>query len=305
LLAERQIKASADSILLTQGSSQAIDLLARHWVKPGEPVLVDSPGYPNIHYVLRFLGATMLPVPRTPEGYDLPALEALLAAHKPKVFFTQPRLHSPTNSSAPIGQLLRILQLAHLHDFAIVENDIYADLDPELHPSLASLDQLQRVAYLGSFSKTISPNLRVGFVAAAPQLLEALATLKMISGLTSSDLTERLVLHALTEGRWRKHLTKLRTRLAAAQQEVSGQLRQLGFELHTQADAGMYVWARHPDVPDAAELSQQAAQNGIMLGPGHLFYAEPRQSGWLRFNVAFSGAPRLWTYLGAQIQEAV
>ena len=305
LLAERQIKASADSILLTQGSSQAIDLLARHWVKSGEPVLVDSPGYPNIHYVLRFLGATMLPVPRTPEGYDLPALEALLATHKPKVFFTQPRLHSPTNSSAPIGQLLRILQLAHLHDFTIVENDIYADLDPELHPSLASLDQLQRVAYLGSFSKTISPNLRVGFVAAAPQLLEALATLKMISGLTSSDLTEGLVLRALTEGRWRKHLAKLRTRLAAAQQEVSGQLRQLGFELHTQADAGMYVWARHPDVPDAAELSQQAAQNGIMLGPGHLFYAEPRQSGWLRFNVAFSGAPRLWAYLGVQIQEAV
>ncbi|MDY0747367.1 PLP-dependent aminotransferase family protein [Paucibacter sp. R3-3] len=305
LLAERQVRASADSILLTQGSSQAIDLLARHWVKPGEPVLVDSPGYPNIHYVLRFLGATMLPVPRTPEGYDLPALEALLATHKPKVFFTQPRLHSPTNSSAPIDQLLRILQLAHLHDFAIVENDIYADLDPGLHPSLASLDQLQRVAYLGSFSKTISPNLRVGFVAAAPQLLEGLATLKMISGLTSSDLTERLVLRALTEGRWRKHLGKLRTRLAAAQQDVSAQLRQLGFELHTQADAGMYVWARHPDVPDAAELSQQAAQNGIMLGPGHLFYAEPRQSGWLRFNVAFSGAPRLWAYLGAQIQEAV
>jgi len=304
LLAERQIRASADAVLLTQGSSQALDLLGRHWVRPGEPVLVDSPGYPNVFYMLRFLGATLLPVPRTPEGYDLAALEALLAVHKPRVFFTQPRLQSPTNSSAPTGQLLRILQLAHLHDFAIVENDIYADLDPELHPSLASLDQLQRVAYLGSFSKTISPNLRVGFIAAAPQLLEALATLKMISGLTSSDLNERLVLHALTEGRWRKHLGRLRTRLSVAQQEAAEQLRRLGFELHTQAAAGMYLWARHPDVPDAAELSRQAAQQGIMLGPGHLFYPEPRQSGWLRFNVAFCGQPRLWDYLDAQVREA-
>ena len=85
---------------------------------------------------------------------------------------------------------------------------------------------------------------------------------------------------------------------------VAAQLRQLGFELHTQAASGMYLWARHPDIPDAAELARDAAGHGIMLGPGHLFYPEPRQSGWLRFNVAFSGEARLWTYLDAQIREA-
>ncbi|CAM3774513.1 PLP-dependent aminotransferase family protein [Roseateles saccharophilus] len=302
-LAERQIAAGLEHLLLTLGSSQALDLLARHWIRPGDAVLVDAPGYPNIHYILRLMGAVLLPVPRTPEGYDLAALEALLAAHRPKVFFTQPRLHSPSNSTAPLNQLLRILQLAHLHDFAIVENDIYADLDPDFHPSLASLDRLQRVAYLGSFSKTIAPNLRVGYVAAAPQVLEDLATRKMISGLTSSELGERAVFHALTQGRWRKHLGKLRGRLAQAQQDVSQRLLALGFELHTQAPAGMYVWARHPDIPDAAVLSQQAAQQSIMLGPGHLFYPEPRESGWLRFNVAFSADARLWDYIGAQIEE--
>jgi len=304
LLAERQIRAGADQLLLTQGSSQALDLLARHWVRPGDAVLVDAPGYPNILYILRLLGATLLGVPRTPEGYDLAALEALLAVHRPRAFFTQPRLHSPTNSTVPLEQLLRLLQLAHAHDFAIVENDIYADLDPELHPSLASLDRLQRVAYLGSFSKTISPNLRVGYVAANAALLEDLATRKMISGLTSSDLNERLVLHALTEGRWRKHLNKLRARLAGAQQQVAQALDARGFELHTRSRAGMYVWARHPDLPDAALLSQQAAARGLMLGPGHLFYPEPRQSGWLRFNVAFSDAAPLWDWLDAQVREA-
>src|SRR5665647_2893036 len=98
------------------------------------------------------------------------------------------------------------MQLAEKYEFIVVENDIYADLDPESRPSLASLDQLRRVIYIGSFSKTISPNIRVGFLAANPELFEDLARLKMISGLTSSEFTERLAYGALIDGRWRKHL---------------------------------------------------------------------------------------------------
>lgn len=304
MLVERQISATADSVLLTQGSSQGLDLLARYLVKPGDAVLVDEPGYPNIHYILRFMGARLVPVPRTPQGYDMPALEAAIAQHAPTAFFTQPRLQSPTNSVAPLRQLLRILQLAEGADMAIVENDIYADLDPGLHPTLASLDQLQRVAYLGSFSKTISPNLRVGYVAARAAWLEELALRKMVSGLTSSDLTERLIHRTLTEGRWRKHLSTLRERLAVAHGRVARRLHGLGFEIFTvEPAAGLYLWARHPDMPDAAELSKEAAKHSIMLGPGHLFYSEPRQTGWLRFNVAFSEDERLWVFLAAVIRE--
>jgi DNA-binding transcriptional MocR family regulator len=304
MLSERQIGASAESVLLTQGSSQGLDLLARLLVKPGDAVLVDEPGYPNIHYILHFLGARLVPVPRTPQGYDMDALEAAIAAHQPKAFFTQPRLQSPTNSVAPLRQLLRILQLAEGADMAIVENDIYADLDPGLHPTLASLDQLQRVAYLGSFSKTISPNLRVGYVAARAEWLEELAIRKMVSGLTSSDLTERLIHRALTEGRWRKHLATLRERLAVAHERVARRLHGLGFEIFSvEPKAGLYLWARHPDIPDAAVLSKEAATHSIMLGPGHLFYSEPRQTGWLRFNVAFSEDERLWDFLAGVIRE--
>ena len=199
-LTERQLPLGADSVLLTQGSSQALDLVARRLVKPGDTVLVDDPGYPNLMFMLRFLGARLVGVPREPAGYDLPALEALLVEHRPTAFFTQPRLQSPTNSVTPLAQLHRILQLAEKHDLALVENDIYADLDPEPRPSLASLDQLNRVVYIGSYSKTVSPNIRVGFVVAKAALLDDLAQLKMVSGLTSSDLTERLAFGALSEG---------------------------------------------------------------------------------------------------------
>jgi DNA-binding transcriptional MocR family regulator len=297
LLAEQEIAVSADQVLLTQGSSQAMDLVARRLVRPGDAVLVDDPGYPNMLFSLRFLGARLVGVPRTPDGYDLAALEALVKEHQPKVFFTQPRLQSPTGSVANLAHLHRVVLLAEQHQFTVVENDIYADLDPEPRPSLASLDQLQRVVYISSFSKTISPNIRVGYMAAPPDLLEDFAQLKMISGLTSSEFSERLAYGALVDGRWRKHLRGLRERLAQAHQRVAQSLESLGFELFSEPKAGMFLWTRHPDIQNATELAYQAAEQDILLGPGHLFDPELQPSPWFRFNVAFTDDPRVLSFL--------
>ena len=300
-LAEHHVGVAADQVLLAHGSSQALDLVARRLVKPGDTVLVADPGYPNLMFMLRFLGAQVVGVPRTPAGYDLQALETLLGAHRPSAFFTQPRLQSPTCSQATVAHLHRLLQLAEQHGFMLVENDIYADMDTGVRPSLASLDQLNRVVYVGSYSKTISPNLRTGFVAARPGLLDELVQLKMLSGLTSSEITERITLGVVTDGRWRKHLKGLRERLAEAHRSVGRRLEGLGFELFHEPEAGMYLWARHPDLPDSAELSRAATGAGIMLGPGELFLVEPRSTGWLRFNVAFSLDERLWQFLEERV----
>ena len=300
LLAEQEIAVSTEQVLLTHGSSQGLDLVARCLVRTGDVVLVDDPGYPNLLFSLRFLGAKLIGVPRTPHGYDLAALEALVVEHQPKVFFTQPRLQSPTGSVASLAHLHRVLQLAEKHHITVVENDIYADLDPEPRPSLASLDQLQRVVYLSSFSKTISPNLRVGFMAAPPDLLEDFAQLKMISGLTSSEFSERLVFGALQDGRWRKHLRGLRERLADAHQRVGQALENKGFELFAEPKAGLFLWAQHPGMQNAAELAYKAAEQDISLGPGHLFTPNLTPSPWLRFNVAYTDVPPVWAFLKEQ-----
>lgn len=306
-LAEQQVAVPPAQVLLTQGSSQALDLAVRRLVRAGDAVLVDDPGYANLLFSLRFQGARLLGVPRTPQGYDLAALETLLESasgeHRPKVFFTQPRLQSPTGSVAPLAQLHRLLQLAEKHDLTIVENDIYLELDPEPRASLASLDQLSRVIYIGSYSKTISPNIRVGFAAAHPDLLEDLAQLKMISGLTSAELSERLALAAVLDGRRRKHLKGLRERLAEAHQQVGARLAALGFELFAEPRAGMFLWARHPRLTDTLGLSNRAAEHDIMLGPGHLFRVDLQPTGWMRFNVAFSGDERLFTFLTRELAE--
>jgi DNA-binding transcriptional MocR family regulator len=297
LLASREVVVNAEQVLLTQGSSQGLDLAARQLVRPGDAVLVDEPGYANLLFSLRFLGARLVGAPRTPAGYDLETLEARIIQHRPKVFFTQPRLQSPTGSTAVLSHLHRVLQLAEKYDFIVVENDIYADLDPESRPSLASLDQLKRVIYISSFSKTISPNIRAGYLAAAPELLEDLARLKMISGLTSSEFTERLAYGALVDGRWRKHLKTLRDRLALGQRRLASLLLAIGFELFCEPKAGMFLWARHPAIQNAGELAYKAAEQDILLGPGHLFSVDLEPSPWLRFNVAWSDDDALLRFL--------
>ncbi|HSN20660.1 MAG TPA: hypothetical protein VLS49_08280, partial [Usitatibacter sp.] len=99
------------------------------------------------------------------------------------------------------------------------------------------------------------------------------------------------------EGRWRKHLKSLRGRLAEAHERVAARLSALGFELFHEPRAGMFLWARHPQVDDPVALSNRAAGHDIMLGPGHLFGAALQPSPWMRFNVAFAEDPRLEAFL--------
>ena len=294
---ELSIVAHPAQLMLTHGASQALDLAVRTLVRPGDVVLVDDPGYPNLMSILRFQGATLIGVPRTPTGYDLDQLERLLAEHRPTVFFTQPHLHSPTCSRTPLAQLHRLLQLASQHGFRLVENNLYADMIAEPQPCLTSLDHLRQVVYVGSYSKSISPNVRVGYLLANPDLMQQLLRLKMRSGLTTSQVMERVVYAAIIDGRWRKHLKRLRQRLAEAHLEVGRQLHRLGFELFIESDEGMYIWTRHPAIPDSAALLDDALEQGIMLGPGQLFMVDAEATGWMRFNVAFSTDPVMWEML--------
>ena len=177
-------------------------------------------------------------------------------------------------------------------------------LDPRPHPAVASLDQLKRVVYISSFSKTISPNLRVGYMAGHSELIEDLAQLKMIAGLTSAELSERIVYGALIDGRWRKHAKTLRERLTAAHEKIAARFLELGFELFTEPKAGMFLWVRHPQIADANVLALRATEHDILLGPGHLFSPGLEPSPWLRFNIAFCEDEAVFDFLQQEIARA-
>lgn len=299
-LGDARIAASPDHLMLTSGASQALDLVSRYLVQRGDTVLVDEPGYHNLFLNLRLQGARLVGIPRTRDGLDLVALEEALQRHRPKVFFTNTRLQCPTGSSLSLAVAHRLLQLAERHDFLIVENDIYADLDPDGRQALAGMDQLSRVIYIGSLSKAIAPALRVGFVAAHRDLIDELVPLKMASGLTSSEITGELALDVLLQGRHRKHVKQVQDNLARAHEQVARRLEEVGLEVFVEPGAGLFLWARHRTLEDATALATRAKEEKILLAPGQLFMPDARPVPWLRFNVAHSLDDRLYRFLERQ-----
>ena len=297
-LAEAEIPAAAGQIVLTGGATHALDIVIRHLLKPGDCVFVDDPGPWNLFANLRLYGVQLIGVPRLPSGPDPAALEALLGAHQPKVFFTQSVLQNPTACDLSPATAFRLLQLAEKHDFLVVEDDAYGDLHPGQPTRLASLDQLRRVIYVGSFSHTLSGNLRVGFLACQPELAAALTDVKTVTCLCSSEFCEQLVYRLLTEGHYRSYLARLRERLAKAGAGTLQMLERCGFREFAEPSGGLFVWARAEGRHDVAQLAARAAAEDIMLAPGHLFRPQLQPTPYLRFNVAYALDPRLERFLG-------
>jgi DNA-binding transcriptional MocR family regulator len=297
-LGEIGIAADPKQIVLAQGATQALDIVFRYLVKPGDCVFVDDPGYWNLFSMLRLQGINLIGVPRTLDGPDTAALEALLAQHQPKLFFTHSVLHNPTACNLSPATAFRILQLAEKHNFLVVEDDTYADFHPGNATRLAQLDQLRRVIYVGSFSKTLSANLRVGFLACDMDLAAKLTDVKIITCVATSEFAERLVYLMLIEGHYRKFLERVQGRLGDATARTLRLLEKAGLNVYAEPQGGMFVWAEAPGINDSAQLATQAAQEGIMFAPGNIFRPQMQPSPWLRFNVAYALDPRLERFLG-------
>jgi DNA-binding transcriptional MocR family regulator len=286
MLAGIGITAHPGQILLTQGTSQALGLVIRYLLKPGDAALVDDPGYYNMFGNLRMQGVQMLAVPRNPDGPDIAILESLAAAHRPKVYFTQSVMHNPTGTDMATHVTFKVLQAAERHNFTVVEDDIFCDLQVKATPRLATLDQLNRVIYARSFSKTLSGSLRVGFVACSQDIAHELADIKMLTSITSSPFTERLIYLMLVDGHYRKYLSRLQQRLGEVRRDVVRAFEQIGLELFAEPADGMFVWARFPHIDDSLALAEAAQRDGIMLAPGTVFRPHLERSPWMRFNVA-------------------
>lgn len=304
-LEELEIGASAArQIVLTSGITQAIDLIARLYVKPGDAVIVGDPAWFQMFGRFASQGARLVGMPYTPDGPDLDALETLVATWRPKMLIINSVLQNPTGTSLTAAQAYRILQLAQEYDFIVVEDDVYGDLCPTNFPAtrLASLDQLKRVIFLGSFSKTLAANLRVGYIAAAPDVAKALADQKMLVGMTSPELNERVVYKILTEGHYRRHVERLRTRLDGVREKTARMLEKTGLQLFSTPSAGMFLWADAG--VDSDGLAAAGHEAGFLLTPGSLFSPQQSPTTWMRFNVANCGDPALPELLSNYLDRA-
>jgi DNA-binding transcriptional MocR family regulator len=302
-LADFGIGAEPRQIVLTHGANEAMDIVIRYFLPPGGTVLVDDPGYYPLFGKLKLAGARIVGVPRDIDGPNLEALERLLTLHRPRLFFTQSAGQNPTGSDLTSAKAFRVLQLAEKHDLMLVENDALADFKPTSTPRLSSLDQLERTIYIGSFSKSFSAALRVGFVACGADLASDLADLKALIHVSSSEYCERTVDVILRERHYQRHLNRLCERLGESTQKAMRLFESVGAEVFTKAPQSLYLWAALPNVPNSLELAAELLPQKIVLAPGRIFCVDASLvSRWSRFNVGAVNDPRFEKALHATLQ---
>ena len=294
-LGQLGIAAGAQQIVTTAGATQALDIVSRLLLAPGDTVLVDEPGWAVEFARLTQMGMKLAPVPRGVAGPDLAALRRLLeSSAKPRVYITVSVLHNPTGAMLPLAAAHELLKLAEAHDLTIVEDDTYAWLAPAQAPRLAALDQLQRTIYISGFSKILTPSWRVGFVAASPAWIERIIDRKLLTALTTPALPERALAITLEQGSLRRHAERTVLRLNAARQRCVRLAADAGFAFAAPPQ-GLFGW-----IDTGVDIDRLAAQlhaQGWLLAPGSLFHAVPRPSTLMRINFATSQEARLWRAL--------
>ncbi|QCP51923.1 PLP-dependent aminotransferase family protein [Trinickia violacea] len=286
------------NVLLTQGATQALDLIVRTLLRAGDAVIVEDPGYCNLLQILKLAGLVVLGVPRTPSGIDADALEALVTEHRPKAIFVNTTLQNPTGATFSMASAFRLLQIAERHRLWVIEDDVSRELAAPGAPMLAAMEGLRRALYVGGFSKTITPGLRSGYVVAERDVLRELARTKMAVGLTSSETIERIVDKVMVEGRYARHVETVNEKLKEAHIAVEERMDALGLEVFHRPRAGLFLWARLPiEAERAGEVVTAALRDGIWLAPGSYFRPDDAPSEWFRFNVPYSTDDALWSFV--------
>lgn len=300
--AEDQLSPAPDQLMLTASASQAMDLICRLLLRPGDTVLVDDPGYFNFHALLRTHQVRIVGIPYTHDGPDLTAFQSALSG-APRLYITNSALHNPTGATLSPQVAHRLLSLTAQTDLTIVEDDTFADLEPDPSPRLAVLDGLNRVLRIGGFSKTLSASVRCGYIAGRADWIEALVDLQVATSFGGpSPVATELLAQVLTGGSYRKHIAELHRRLARARKTAITRLAPLGITPWVLPQGGFYLWCRFPEGTDTGQVAQRAMEAAVMLAPGNVFSPSQTAASFMRFNVTQMDAPRVYDVLAAAMR---
>ncbi|BCQ47695.1 hypothetical protein ERHA55_52220 (plasmid) [Erwinia rhapontici] len=196
--AREGLSASMEQLMLTGSGSQALDLLCRFLLRPGDSVVVDDPCYFNFQALLRAHQVNIVGVPYTPTGPDIAVFEQVVATVRPRLYITNSALHNPTGACLSAQTAYRVLSAAAANDTLIIEDDIFADFEPDPSPRLAIPDGLDRVIRTGSFSKTLSASVRCGYIACRAEWIEGLIDLQIATNFGGpSPLSSELIASVL------------------------------------------------------------------------------------------------------------
>ena len=299
-MAKKGIIAKPEEIITTTGSQQGLDLIGKTMIDPGDKVIVEGPTFLATIQCFRLYGANVIGAPIDADGVKVDALEKLIALHKPKLVYLVPTFGNPSGAMLSLARRKRVLELAAKYKVLVVEDDPYGELyfgqsvEDRPPPSMLALsDQVpgsrEWIAYCGSFSKVLSPGLRVGWMIAQPQLLANAVMCKQFSDAHTSNLTQAIAAQYLSLNRMDAALAVVRKTYAERAQTMADCLRKdLGDAItFSQPQGGMFFWTRlTAPGADAAEFAKRAIEKGVAFVPGAPFYATDVDRATLRLSFA-------------------
>ncbi len=302
------VRCTAENILPVQGSSQAFDLLLKALINPGDVILVESPTFLGAIQAMRIYGAKLVDMPMDDGGVIIEEVEALVKRYKPKMMYIIPTFQNPTGRTLTLERRKALVEMAARYGFVIAEDDPYRDLryTGEALPSISSFDEEDWVVYMSSFSKYISPGLRVG-AAAVP---DARLLRKMVIGKQSADvhsplLTQAIVQLYLERGLLPGHLERIcgeyREQMNAM---LEGMKRLPAGTKYTIPEGGLFVWAELPEGLDALELLNKAIEKNVAFVPGTHFYPDGGHMNTFRLNFSMQEVDKIHEGM-ARLAEAM
>ena len=274
-----------ESVLVLSGAQQGLDLLARCLIDPGDAVIMDRPGYLGAIQSFRAAGAKLI-------GWDIARgdsdeLEDLLVRYRPKLIYTNPTFHNPTGATLPIRTRREVISLAQRYRVPIVEDATYRDLyfTEAPPPSLRELDEHNLVIYLNSFSKIMAPGLRLGWIAAAPSIVDQIAIIKQRLDPHTPNLVQLAIARLMRQGTFDAHLRTIRAEHARRCTQMIAALQRYmppGSIRFARPAGGLYLWCRLGPGLSATTLHERALANGVTFVAGPAFYPDPAGDSELR-----------------------
>jgi 2-aminoadipate transaminase len=295
-----------NQLIVTTGSQQALDLLGKTMVSPGDKVIVEGPTFLATIQCFRLYGAELISAPIDADGVQVDRLEQLIAEHKPKFVYLIPSFGNPSGAMLTLERRKKVLELAVKYQTLIVEDDPYGELyfGDAPPPSILALSRdvpgsREWIAHCGSLSKVLSPGLRVGWLIAQPELLAKATMCKQFSDAHTSTFAQATAAQYLKSGRMPATLAKVRRVYAERARTMGAALqRELGDAIaFTQPQGGLFFWARLTGAggrtSDAAEFARRAIEQGVAFVPGAPFYAANPDRATLRFSFATADAAKI------------
>lgn len=304
---EDMLKCDIPAVLPVTGSTQAMDLLCKSFIDPGDTILVENPSFLGNIQCMKLYQANLVPVDSDDCGILTESLEKLAAEYHPKLLYIIPTFQNPTGKTLPLERRKKVAEIASKYNFIVAEDDPYRDLryTGEPVPSIKSFDKDGHVVFMGSFSKIISPGLRVGYMAGTQEIIRKCTIGKQSTDVHTSNLTQAVVDRFLRENVLPGHIAEI---CSGYRNQMNTMLEELesfpAGTVWTKPEGGLFIWVELPAGLNAIDILQKAIEKKVAFVPGTHFCVDGGHENTLRLNFSNSSVEQIRTGM-ASLREII